>query len=370
MGTDGRAQRSSCSAVFSPPSVGSVPWREPASYRRRTTRMVPVKAERNGLGFLPLSLSSLGRIPGGRPPPPPRVTRRIALFTNNTNKELLLAVDAPVRRITQPVPTRKDVKGTWTGDDVFDCHLRRRVSWRPRQPIRHVMASPSVIAVQMAPMVNLPVKVWSDRNIHLFHTSSVFLKVTGRCLILTINRTGVYGGGRHRIYLATWSLSTPGTKWDATLLRRVLRQVLVAAQTDILDRWKRSDRTYRFLPSPFPLRRGDKTRQRGTASRSSKTHKFFSPPRISIFAFSSDPNRKIFKKSLRRGHRIRTFTFLSPQEILLCIFIIIGVVGPNRKYEGHLKVRHLIRRECNHSFFLNMYISLNFLTHQSMFHSL
>jgi hypothetical protein len=27
MGTDGRAQRSSCSAVFSPPSVGSVPWR-------------------------------------------------------------------------------------------------------------------------------------------------------------------------------------------------------------------------------------------------------------------------------------------------------------------------------------------------------
>jgi hypothetical protein len=83
-----------------------------ASYRRRTTRMVPVKAERNGLGFLPLSLSSLGRIPGGRPPPPPRVTRRIALFTNNTNKELLLAVDAPVRRITQPVPTRKDVKGT------------------------------------------------------------------------------------------------------------------------------------------------------------------------------------------------------------------------------------------------------------------
>jgi hypothetical protein len=133
--------------------------------------------------------------------------------------------------------------------------------------------------------------------------------------------------------------------------------VLVAAQTDILDRWKRSDRTYRFLPSPFPLRRGDKTRQRGTASRSSKTHKFFSPPRISIFAFSSDPNRKILKKSLRRGHRIRTFTFLSPQEILLCIFIIIGVVGPNRKYEGHLKVRHLIRRECNHSSFFNMNIS-------------
>jgi hypothetical protein len=95
----------------------------------------------------------------------------------------------------------------------------------------------------------------------------------------------------------------------------------------------------------------------------------FSPSNF-IFAFSSDPNRKIFKKSLRRGHRIRTFTFLSPQEILLCIFIIIGVVGPNRKYEGHLKVRHLIRRECNHSFFFNMYISLNFLTHQSMFHSL